>query len=240
MPCRLDFVLEVPDVSVGLLAHPATIQQVLLNLVLNAVEAIGDRDGHIRVTLALVGDSWISLDVQDDGCGMDESQLATLFVPFLTTKSGGRGLGLSSVQETVSILPGARSRCRAERAKERTSESCCRASPKASRLPNPGASTSRFRARERDERCCSSKTIPLSGKSWLLSWGVRVTRPFTAATAANARELIDKVGGFWLALVDASLGEDDGLAVMEMIRERLPKAKVVLMRGGRATTASTS
>jgi signal transduction histidine kinase len=76
-----------------LLVDPEQLQKVLLNLVLNANEAVNDR-GHIHVQTDW-RDGWAVLSVRDNGCGMSSTFLArSLFQPFQTTKSRGLGIGL--------------------------------------------------------------------------------------------------------------------------------------------------
>jgi signal transduction histidine kinase len=68
------------------------INQVLMNLLVNAGQAIADK-GHITIRTGVDGDHvWI--DVQDDGCGMDAKTQARIFEPFFTTKPAGLGTGL--------------------------------------------------------------------------------------------------------------------------------------------------
>lgn len=99
------------DMSVGsglpaVEADPSQIQQMLLTLVINSAEAIGDASGTIRVT-AGQRDAQVWLEVSDTGCGMDEHVRAHLFDPFFTTKFTGRGLGLSAVAGIVRAHHGA-------------------------------------------------------------------------------------------------------------------------------------
>jgi nitrogen-specific signal transduction histidine kinase/CheY-like chemotaxis protein len=95
-------------------ADQTQIQQVAMNLIINAAEALDDGGGTVWVSTgstvlgvehhapALVGESipagvYAYLEVKDDGCGMDETTTRRLFEPFLTTKFIGRGLGLSAL-----------------------------------------------------------------------------------------------------------------------------------------------
>jgi len=97
-----------------ILADAAQIHQVLMNLVTNASEAIGDKPGVITVSTSVreCDASYLAetrtsnkprpgryaiLEVSDTGCGMDEAVRAKLFDPFFTTKFVGRGLGMSAV-----------------------------------------------------------------------------------------------------------------------------------------------
>jgi signal transduction histidine kinase len=89
-----------------ILADPAQLRQVILNLALNARDAM-PHGGRITVSTrrcALHGDHpAIMLSVEDTGCGMDEVTRARLFEPFFTTKKPGQGtgLGLATVQRIV-------------------------------------------------------------------------------------------------------------------------------------------
>ncbi|WP_239027589.1 response regulator [Geomonas diazotrophica] len=111
---KVDMRLELAP-RLPLLEVDATqIRQVIMNLVINASEAIGDRDGVISVrtgTRELDADAvsrlWLNdslqegpyvyLEVCDDGCGMDQETLSKIFDPFFTTKFTGRGLGMAAV-----------------------------------------------------------------------------------------------------------------------------------------------
>jgi signal transduction histidine kinase len=103
-------------------ANPAQIRQVVMNLFSNASEAIGDRDGVIRVTTGQVTidpDSslatsepiaegiYAQLEVSDTGRGMTPEVQAKIFEPFFTTKgTGTHGLGLATVHEIADRLHG--------------------------------------------------------------------------------------------------------------------------------------
>jgi PAS domain S-box-containing protein len=82
-------------------ADIAQIQQLVMNLVINGAEAIGDVPGTvtIRTRLRQIEDArpLVSLEVEDTGCGMDPATKERIFEPFFTTKFTGRGLGLAAV-----------------------------------------------------------------------------------------------------------------------------------------------
>ncbi len=81
------------------LADASQLTQVLLNLVLNAVQACGRGD---RVAVAAVRhDGWVAIEVADTGAGVPEDVRATLFDPFVTTKTQGTGLGLAISRQIV-------------------------------------------------------------------------------------------------------------------------------------------
>ncbi|WP_052285331.1 two-component system sensor histidine kinase ZraS [Kluyvera genomosp. 1] len=81
-------------------ADPDRLNQVLLNLYLNAIQAIG-HEGAISVSVAECGDGRIRLSVADSGKGMTTEQLQAIFTPYFTTKADGTGLGLAVVQNIV-------------------------------------------------------------------------------------------------------------------------------------------
>jgi PAS domain S-box-containing protein len=89
-------------------------QQIIMNLIINGAEAIGNQNGTvvIRTRTQFIDDSYIRssfspgevkpghyvvVEVQDTGCGMDEATVHRIFDPFFTTKFTGRGLGLAAV-----------------------------------------------------------------------------------------------------------------------------------------------
>lgn len=99
------------------------IRQVVMNLVLNAAEAIGEQSGMISVTTTLLhateadlagavfaptkkAGSYIQIQVADTGCGMTRETLEKIFEPFFTTKFTGRGLGLAAVLGIVKVHGG--------------------------------------------------------------------------------------------------------------------------------------
>ena len=106
---RLSPAVPLVDADVG------QMQQVLMNLVINAAEAIGERGGTVRVSTdmqevgAEQGGRWavsgqplapgpyVALEVRDDGPGMDAETQKRIFEPFYSTKFTGRGLGLAAV-----------------------------------------------------------------------------------------------------------------------------------------------
>jgi len=100
------------------------IRQIVMNLIINAAEAIGEVQGEIRVSLAKTeireGDAlkdhlgkimppgkYVCLEVTDTGCGMDDEIRSKIFEPFYTTKLFGRGLGLPATLGIITSHKGA-------------------------------------------------------------------------------------------------------------------------------------
>ncbi|MEJ2200998.1 MAG: ATP-binding protein, partial [Desulfuromonadaceae bacterium] len=75
-------------------ADSSQLQQVFLNIFLNAIEAIS-QEGTIRVTTAMEADKRIRIDIADTGKGMTEATIEEIFNPFFTTRNKGTGLGLA-------------------------------------------------------------------------------------------------------------------------------------------------
>jgi PAS domain S-box-containing protein len=96
-------------------ADATQLQQIVMNLIVNASEAIGEKRGTIRVSTGVMecdGEYWnnaffssedmgegvyVYFEISDTGCGMDEETKRRIFDPFFTTKFTGRGLGLATV-----------------------------------------------------------------------------------------------------------------------------------------------
>jgi PAS domain S-box-containing protein len=74
------------------------LQQVLLNLVMNAIQAmssITDRPRQLAISTRTIDQNHLKVTVKDSGVGLDPEKIARIFEPFYTTKSGGMGMGLS-------------------------------------------------------------------------------------------------------------------------------------------------
>lgn len=99
---------EVEDADIRLRLDPRQIEQVLINLIKNAVDACSRVSApQIKVaTRALHSTRHFLLTVTDNGCGIHPSTIDSLFVPFFTTKSHGSGIGLSLSRQIVVLHGG--------------------------------------------------------------------------------------------------------------------------------------
>lgn len=79
---------------------PDHFTQALLNLYLNAIQAMGT-EGVLEVVVKVVGERELHITVSDSGCGIPPDELAKIFNPYFTTKATGTGLGLTIVQKVV-------------------------------------------------------------------------------------------------------------------------------------------
>jgi two-component system, cell cycle sensor histidine kinase and response regulator CckA len=113
VPRNVALEVELHDDIPMVEADATQIQQLVMNLILNAAEATSDRSGEVRIATGVcviaAGEpmtqyrpdppppgAYVSVQVSDDGCGMNESVKAQIFDPFFTTKFTGRGLGLAA------------------------------------------------------------------------------------------------------------------------------------------------
>lgn len=107
---RFNLAQNLPNINVD----ATQLRQVIMNLVINASEAIGERSGVIAISTgavncdrAYLAEMWIDdrlpeglyiyLEIADTGCGMDKETISRIFDPFFTTKFTGRGLGMAAV-----------------------------------------------------------------------------------------------------------------------------------------------
>jgi signal transduction histidine kinase len=111
---RIRLVLNFPSALPQVMGDATQLRQVVMNLIINASEAIGHQDGVISVAMSkreltqgemvdfvspsdLHPGTYVELTVTDTGCGMDEFARRRVFEPFFSTKFDGRGLGMAAV-----------------------------------------------------------------------------------------------------------------------------------------------
>jgi len=93
--------------TLELTADPELIEQVLINLQLNALQAVSNKkDGCIRLEAGLDDRGRIIIQVLDNGPGIPEENLEKIFIPFFSTKDGGSGIGLSLSRQIMRLHRG--------------------------------------------------------------------------------------------------------------------------------------
>jgi len=112
---------EFKQATLSILGEENQIKQLLLNLLVNALEAMEEKGEKITITDQTLNqieghyfeeendeqsEEWTPLAIQDDGKGMNEEQRERLFWPFYSSKKEGTGLGLAIVQRLVNSLQG--------------------------------------------------------------------------------------------------------------------------------------
>ena len=98
MTVQLDIQSDTPR----LLASRVELEQVIMNLCLNAIQSM-DGSGHLRLVVSALDSQTLEIVVEDSGEGISEDVLPLIFEPFFTTKkdTGGTGIGLSNVHRIV-------------------------------------------------------------------------------------------------------------------------------------------
>jgi PAS domain S-box-containing protein len=238
---RYDFAPDLPNID----ADATQVRQVIMNLIINASDAIGEQSGQILVKTGLIhadreylqstylenelpeGD-YVYLEVSDTGSGMDAETQARIFDPFFTTKFTGRGLGLAAV---LGIVRGHHGTIRLD--------------------SEPGrGSTFRvlFPARSRPAAEVAApigtQTANVSGARVLVidddATVRQVTRRilelagFSVVLAASGREGLrhySEEPGVSVVLLDLTMPEMDGEETFRLLREKDPGVRVVITSG---------
>jgi CheY-like chemotaxis protein len=213
-----------------------------MNLVMNASEALGERDGVIRVATRYVpvgrgatitedgaeGD-WLHLEVSDTGCGMTPETKARAFDPFFTTKSAGHGLGLAVVYGIVRALRGT-IRVDTESGKGSTFLVLLPCAAKAA-----GSANDPISGAGDGVRPCQKLTVMVVEDEDLLRQAVikmLLKADFDVLEAANGSAAIDLLrangGNIDVILLDATIPGASSHAVIVEAAEARPDVRVVL------------
>jgi PAS domain S-box-containing protein len=228
------------------------LRQVIMNLVINASEAIGDTSGVIGISTGLThvdrdylhgtlmgpdlpaGD-YVFLEVSDSGCGMSAETRTRIFDPFFTTKFTGRGLGLAAVLGIVRGHQGAMmvdsAPCRGTTFKLLfPAATGARETAKAPQEASPawqGKGTVLVVDDEETMRSTIARMMPLMG--------------FDHVLAADGREAVEifraNPAQFTLVLLDLTMPHMDGEQTFFELRRLRPDVRVVLMSGFNAHEA---
>ncbi len=103
----VELTIELDEAGLSVTADPEQIQQVLINLVKNANEALaGQSGGRVKLRASRDQHGGVAVHVIDNGPGIEESQLGNIFVPFFTTKRSGTGVGLSISRQLMVLNKG--------------------------------------------------------------------------------------------------------------------------------------
>ncbi|WP_276496123.1 sensor histidine kinase [Pontibacter litorisediminis] len=104
---QVQLVVQAPRDNMLLTADRSMIEQVLINLVKNASEAVHEQpDGKVVLRAALDERSRVTIAVADNGPGMTEEAQAKIFIPFYSTKKAGSGIGLSLSRQMMRLHKG--------------------------------------------------------------------------------------------------------------------------------------
>jgi signal transduction histidine kinase len=92
---NIKIIASVYPEDITIVADPAQIEQILINLIKNAIEALSGKKNGIIHLKAFYADDGILIQVEDNGIGISSNIIEDIFVPFYTTKENGSGIGLS-------------------------------------------------------------------------------------------------------------------------------------------------
>jgi two-component system cell cycle sensor histidine kinase/response regulator CckA len=247
---RHDFASDLPEIQ----GDPAQLTQVVMNLLTNASDAIGDRTGvvSLRTVARVLGKDELSsmslgaelpegryagLEVEDSGGGMDDETLARIFEPFFTTKFTGRGLGLAAVLGIVRSHRGAL-RVTSEPHKGTRFEIWLPVAPagKAGRGALPGE----LLVTEGEGLVLVADDEPAVrqvARKFLERWGYEVLE---AADGLETLALADREADrLRLVLLDITMPRKDGVETLRELRQVSRTLPVVLMSGFTEQAATT-
>ncbi len=228
------------------------LQQIVMNLIVNASEAMEGQPGVVKVSTSFrlcdardLAESrldekpapgpYVCFEVSDNGCGMDEATQRRLFEPFFTTKFTGRGLGMSAVLGIMRRHKGAI----VMRSRKGEGSSFSMLFPEAPCQASQEMPDSRSGAGLGDE------LPPLSGRalvvddeamlrdlcaSMLKSFGLEAVCASSGDEALNIYKEAPQ-GHFSCVLLDLTMPGKDGVAVFGMLREADPSVRVVMASG---------
>ena len=97
---KINLVTNYPETEIMILADAEKLKIALLNIIINAVEAIDQGTGKLEISMA-IEEKQPKVIIKDNGCGISEENLSRLFEPYFTAKRNGMGLGLAT---TLNIL----------------------------------------------------------------------------------------------------------------------------------------
>ncbi len=243
LPRSVELKTSIPKDLPLIHTDPSQLQQIIMNLILNASEAIPpERQGIITITAAterldsprstwsgdVAAGVYVSLDVTDNGNGIHPSLLNKIFDPFFTTKFTGRGLGLAAVlgivrsnkgSIEVKSTPGAGT---AFRVLLRAGTGAGAPSSASSQAPRAHPVKGRILVVD-DE-----SIVRDTAEAVLQHEGHEVE---VASSGREALELLTALPDFALVLLDFSMPELSGKQTFEAIRNRYPHLPVIICSG---------
>lgn len=225
-------------------ADATQIRQIVMNLVINASEAIGDKSGVIAITTGCMDcdhsylkDVWLDenltdglyvyLEIADTGCGMNKETLSKLFDPFFTTKFTGRGLGMAAVLGIVRGHKGA-IKVYSEPDRGTTFKILLPASDRPAELFNDNC--------RKDEWSGSGTVLLVDDEETVRGIGSEMLKElgFTTITANDGREALEiykATPDIAFVIMDLTMPHMDGEQCFRALRQLKPDIKVIISSG---------
>jgi len=237
---KLDFAPSLPTVE----ADATQIRQIVMNLVINASEAIGNISGVITITTgvrecdrsylknfwldeSIKEGSYVYIDIADTGCGMSRDTLDKIFDPFFTTKFTGRGLGMAAVQGIVKSLRGA-IKVDSEPGKGTTFEILLPASSTPTEKINLDSHTDTFKGEGKVLLVDDEETIRDVAQEMLRELG------FSTVTAIDGRDAIrifKENSDVVFVILDLTMPYMDGEQCFRELKQIKPDVKIIIYSG---------
>ena len=237
---RLDLAPNLPAVE----ADATQMRQIVMNLVINASEAIGDQSGVISVRTGCMDcdasylqDVWqddeigagryVFLEIVDTGCGMDKNTLAKIFDPFFTTKFTGRGLGMAAV---IGIVRGHKGSIKvySEPRKGTTFKILIPSGDKPAEIYQPVSASDDWKGSGTVLLVDDEETIRGIGKEMLREMG------FTTITANDGREALElfkTTPEIAFVIMDLTMPHMDGEQCFREMRRVSPEIRIIMSSG---------
>ena len=230
-----------------IVGDPTQIRQVVMNLITNASEAIGDHEGAITLSLSqrqiergdlrdfvapteVAEGTYVELSVTDTGCGMDEATRSRVFEPFFSTKFTGRGLGMAAVLGIV----------RGHKGAIRVASGVGKGTSVTVLLPAAGPDVSLpvdLTPTGPVVRLANAAVLVVDDNARVLQAVSQLVGAlgYPVMTAASGREALGVFGEhhaqIGCVLLDLTMPDMDGLETMQALRAVDPKARIVLSSG---------
>ncbi len=237
---RLNLAPNLPAVEVD----ATQLRQVVMNLVINASEAIGDKSGVIAITTGCMDcdksylkDVWlienireglyVYLEVTDSGYGMTKDTMEKIFEPFFTTKFTGRGLGMAAVMGIIRGHKGA-IKVYSETGKGSSFKILLPASGKPAELFNHESSIDDWKGSGTVLLVDDEETVRGLGREMLQELGFEA---ITADDGREALELFKNNPAINLVILDLTMPHMDGEQCFRELRQIRPDIKVIMSSG---------
>jgi PAS domain S-box-containing protein len=237
---RFNLARNLPTVEVD----ATQLRQVVMNLVINASEAIGDRSGVIAITTGCMDcdksylkDVWlvenivegfyVYLEVADTGCGMDKDTMEKIFEPFYTTKFTGRGLGMAAVLGIIRGHKGA-IKIYSEPGKGTTFKILLPASDKPAEIFNYACTGDDWQGEGTVLLVDDEETVRSMGKEMLQIFGFEV---ITANDGREALEIFKNNPDINFVILDLTMPHMDGEQCFRELKSIKPDVRVIMSSG---------
>lgn len=225
-------------------ADATQLRQIVMNLVINASEAIGEKSGVISITTGCMDcdeqylkNVWLNedlsdglyvyLEISDTGCGMDATTLTKLFDPFFTTKFTGRGLGMSAVMGIVRGHKGA-IKVYSEPEKGTTFKILLPAAEKPTEIFNTSTEDDQWVGNGKALLVDDEETVRGIGTEMLKELGLT---PLTATDGRDALQVFEQNPDIDLVILDLTMPKMDGEQCFRELKKLNPDIKVIMSSG---------